>query len=754
MLDPSYLNRIRRRERIAQRVIGLGGAFVVICVLGILVQISWVALPLFFEPDSEIIARVPTSDEVDRIVAFGVGDFIRTAYVLTRDGSLRYVRLEDGETVAEERLASPAGSDASIVGVVRHGAGQYTLTWSDGSVSRERFAFGSTLDDDDEVVVFPEISRSMGLAAASEDSEAGSSILETALLPTEEEGFTRVDRFADGSVRLHVRAVVTSIFGDSESADYRFELTEDLDDGTVVAIDVALDGRELIAISDAGDLLRWEWDFSDSDDIREPELVDRVRAAAPGAQLTAVSYVFGDESLVVGDDRGGLTRWLPARSETSGNRRELTQIQTLHSHRGSVTLLSPTQRDKSIVSLDASGTATLAHTTSERRLLDFTTDAPLVHVSINARSDAFAGLDGRGTIHVWELDVPHPEVSMKTLFGEVWYEGYDEPQFRWESSAATQDSEPKISLVPLLFGTIKGTLYAMLFAVPVAVLGALYTSQFLSPRMRGIVKPLIEIMAAIPSVVIGFLAAHWFAPILQKSMTGLFLSFALFPVIVLGVVALWDRYGAAGRVLGKRREGYEFLLLAPVIAMAMWILVKVGDFAEPIIFGSDLQTFLFEGLGVVYDPRNSIVIAFALGFAVVPIIFTIAEDSLSNVPRSLSAGSLALGASRWQTAWRVILPAGAPGIFAATMIGLGRAIGETMIVLMATGNTAIMDWSPFNGMRTISANIATEAAEAPHLGSLYRVLFLSAVILFVMTFILNTIAEIVRHRIRRKYARF
>ncbi len=753
MLDPSYLNRIRRRERIAQRVIGLGGAFVVICVLGILFQISWVALPLFLEPDAEIRARVPTSGEVDRVVAFGVGEYIETAYVLTRDGALRYVLLEDGKTIAEERLASPGADDASIVGVVRHGAGRYSLTWSDGSVSRERFAFESTFDDEGVRTIVPATSRELGLAPDEGDAESGA-IVESTLLPADESGFTRIDRLAEGGLRLHVRAVSTSIFGDSEATDHRFDLSADLEDDRIEALDLATDGRELVAITDSGDLLRWEWDFSDSDDIREPVLVDRVRAAEPGARLTAVSYVFGDESLVVGDDQGRLSRWLPARSETSGNRRELTRIQTLDPQDGSVVQLSPTQRDKSIVSLGAGGTAILDHTTAERRLLEFDADSRLVHASINARSDALAALDERGTILVWELDVPHPEVSMKTLFGEVWYEGYDEPQFRWESSAATQDSEPKISLVPLLFGTLKGTLYAMLFAVPVAVLGALYTSQFLSPRMRGIVKPLIEIMAAIPSVVIGFLAAHWFAPILQQSMTGLFLSFALFPVIVLGVVAVWDRYGAAGRVLGKRREGFEFLLLAPVIGLAMWLCVKVGDFAEPIIFGSDLQTFLFEGLGVVYDPRNSIVIAFALGFAVVPIIFTIAEDSLSNVPRSLSAGSLALGASRWQTAWRVILPAGAPGIFAATMIGLGRAIGETMIVLMATGNTAIMDWSPFNGMRTISANIATEAPEAPHLGSLYRVLFLSAVILFVMTFILNTIAEIVRHRIRRKYARF
>ncbi|HOI16472.1 MAG TPA: ABC transporter permease subunit, partial [Geobacteraceae bacterium] len=140
--------------------------------------------------------------------------------------------------------------------------------------------------------------------------------------------------------------------------------------------------------------------------------------------------------------------------------------------------------------------------------------------------------------------------------------------------------------------------------------------------------------------------------------------------------------------------------------------------------------------------------------AVVPIIFTIAEDALSNVPKNLAAASLAIGASRWQTAWRVVLPSALPGIFSAVMIGFGRAVGETMIILMATGNTPIMDWSIFNGFRSLSANIAVEIPEAPVFGTLYRVLFLSAVLLFLFTFFINTAAEVLRQRFRKKYGRF
>jgi phosphate transport system permease protein len=172
---------------------------------------------------------------------------------------------------------------------------------------------------------------------------------------------------------------------------------------------------------------------------------------------------------------------------------------------------------------------------------------------------------------------------------------------------------------------------------------------------------------------------------------------------------------------------------------------------ESALFAGDYRGWLLRTLGLTYDQRNSLVVGFAMGFAVIPIIFTIAEDALSNVPPHLVAGSLALGATRWQTALRMVLPTASPGIFSAVMIGFGRAVGETMIVLMATGNTPVMDWSIFNGFRALSANIAVELPEAPEGGSLYRVLFLAAFLLFVMTFIVNTVAELVRLRLRKKY---
>jgi phosphate transport system permease protein len=151
-----------------------------------------------------------------------------------------------------------------------------------------------------------------------------------------------------------------------------------------------------------------------------------------------------------------------------------------------------------------------------------------------------------------------------------------------------------------------------------------------------------------------------------------------------------------------------------------------------------------------YVQRNALVVGFVMGFAIIPIIYTIAEDALSAVPEHLRAASLGAGATPWQTAFRIVIPTAMSGLFSALMIGLGRAVGETMIVLMAAGNTPILEINIFNGFRTLSANIAVELPEAVRDSTHYRTLFLAALILFAMTFVINTIAEIVRLRFRKR----
>jgi len=214
-------------------------------------------------------------------------------------------------------------------------------------------------------------------------------------------------------------------------------------------------------------------------------------------------------------------------------------------------------------------------------------------------------------------------------------------------------------------------------------------------------------------------------------------------------VLLWDRIPRGLR--DRLRPGMEVALIVPLLLLGAFTAYALGPAVEDGLFRGDFQLWLKETLGLVYDQRNCLVVGIAMGFAVIPIIFTIAEDAFTSVPQHLTAASLALGASRWQTATRVVLPTASPGIFSAIMIGFGRAVGETMIVLMATGNTPVLDWSVFNGMRTLSANVAVEIPEAPHGGTLYRTLFLASLVLFMMTFLVNTLAEVVRQRLRERY---
>ena len=182
------------------------------------------------------------------------------------------------------------------------------------------------------------------------------------------------------------------------------------------------------------------------------------------------------------------------------------------------------------------------------------------------------------------------------------------------------------------------------------------------------------------------------------------------------------------------------LELVAAICVAL-LLAKLLDLIGVDFRGSVVDT---------YSQRNAMIVGFAVGFAIIPLIYTIAEDALSTVPQHLRSASLGAGATPWQTAVRVVIPTAMSGLFSAVMIGLGRAVGETMIILMAGGNTPDISLNPFSGCRTLSANIAVELPEAVRDSTHYRTLFFAGFVLFVMTFVVNTIAEIIRLRFRKR----
>jgi phosphate transport system permease protein len=465
--------------------------------------------------------------------------------------------------------------------------------------------------------------------------------------------------------------------------------------------------------------------------------------------LTAMSMLLGGTSLLTGDAGGAITQLFPVRDED--DQWSLASVRSIGSHRAAITQLLPEQRRRGFLALDASGMLGIHHSTAGRSLLmrEHGLGSP-VQLALAPRADAALLVGEDGAVDWLDIHNPHPEVSFATLWNKVWYENYAEPERLWQSTAATNDFEPKFSLTPLAFGTLKAALYAMLFAVPLALMGATYTAMFMAPALRRKVKPTIETMAALPTVILGFLAGLWLAPFIEQHLAALLTMILVLPVGLFVFAYAWNR--APASLTATVADGWEPVLLMPVLVALVSLSMVLAGPVQNLFFAGDLGVWLSQEAGIAYDQRNALIVGAAMGFSVIPTIYSIAEDALFAVPRSLSEGSLALGATRWQTLVKVVLPTASPGIFSGLMIGMGRAVGETMIVLMATGNTAIMDWSLFEGMRTLAANIAIEMPESEVASTHFRILFLSALVLFVFTFAVNTIAEVVRQRLRSRYS--
>jgi phosphate transport system permease protein len=772
--------KAKRRDKLAWWIITLGGVTVIASVVAILALIVGVTVPLFRTPQATVVCTSSLAKSLpkDVVLRLGVDMDIDgsnvNGIVWAKNGSVNWIDLRTGKLVGQERLPSP---DRHATDTLEHveslDNGKYALSWSNGAASLVEIVRSPA----DKANRGPRYAvRSLATIKGTEevftssDSQPVSHPPKTASVPaysnqrfirrSDAGAITRVTKRSDGTIAVLRKVATETTMGDEEVETHQNVLRGDIV-SHIRAMAMDREGNTLYAGTDDGRLVRWQIDEKGENARREV-----VRAFSDGRAITALAPVLGDVSLAVGDAKGGLTIWSPVNADGT---RKLQAIHQLQSHQAPIREIYPSGRNKSILSLSEDGIAHLDHTTSERHLVSIalggTVASPAVkeaggmptsqlsHIALGSRGDTLLGLDRSGTLTAWRIDSGCPEISFGTLFGKVFYEGYDKPEYVWQTTGG-EEFEPKFSLVPLMFGTLKGTFYAMFFAVPLALFGAMYVSYFTTPGFRRTIKPVIEIMATVPSVVIGFLIALWLAPIIERWALAFFISLIVVPATFVVFMAAWQlmrRFDWARRV----ENGYEFLVVLPVLLLGVGIAVWLAAPMETWFFAGNFRRWLFEGpLGMQYDQRNNIIIAFGLGFTVIPIIFSIAEDSLSNVPYSMTAASMAVGASRWQTLWRVVLPSASPGIFAAMMIGFGRAVGETMIVLMATGNTPILDWSPLNGMRTLSANIAVEIPEAPVGGTLYRVLFLCAVLLFLLTFTVNTAAEVVRQRLRKRFGRF
>ncbi len=473
--------------------------------------------------------------------------------------------------------------------------------------------------------------------------------------------------------------------------------------------------------------------------------------------------LFGGVSMIITSQQGKQQQWSLYREEGEGPRL-FGKIKEFPSLPQGPVVFAKGQRNRSF--LAGSGNyLSIRYSTSGKIRWEQELDYKPVAGVIDGKSKHIIVSGDDNMLHRYSLEDPHPEASAKAFFGKVWYEGGDGARFQWQSTGGTSDFEPKFSLRPLIFGSLKGTVYAMLFSVPVALLAAIFSAAFLPHSVKRVVKPLMEIMASLPSVVLGFLAAFWLAPMLVNRVPSVMMMVLMVPISVVIVGCLWSRLPVVVR--NRFGGGQEWMLVLPVLALFSWLGWILGPVVEGWLFvysdpatGKQIADFTmwwpqFTGSlpwapdeGYSFEQRNCLVLGIMMGFAVIPVIFTISEDALSNVPKSLTAASAALGANRWQVVRTIMLPVASSGIFSALMIGFGRAVGETMIILMAGGNTPIMEWNVFNGLRTLATNIAIELPEAAVNSTHYRTLFLSAVVLFLFTSVMNTIAEVLRQRLR------
>jgi len=490
------------------------------------------------------------------------------------------------------------------------------------------------------------------------------------------------------------------------------------------------DGQLLFTL--AGSQLQ-VWTLSDS----PPQLRDSIRLSQPAKRLALLS---GGNSLLVADEQG-ISQWFDI-AGTDGL--HLHQIRSFAGARWQPLLFSEIHR-RVFATLSPQGEFNLYASKQQGAILTHQFPAGMQNAQFSPEGDGLL-LESNGNWLQFSIHNPWPDLSWRSLWQKVWYENYPEPEYVWQSTSANDDYQGKFSLVPMVVGTLKAAALAMLFATPLALAAAMYTAWFMSPKLRRWVKPTIEMMGALPSVVIGLIAGLWLAPRLAERLSGVLLLPLMLAVVLL--LCSWGRQKLPHT--WRRRwlaEGREVVFLVPLLLLSAGFCLWIMPLIEQIIG----QQGWVERLSSDYQQRNLLVAGVAMGFALVPLIFTLAEDAIFSVPVEQGQGSLALGATQWQTLLRVVLPGASSGIFAALMIGFGRALGETMIVLMATGNTPVTDGGLLQGLRSLAANVAVEMPEAAAGSAHYRILFLSALVLLVFTLVVNTIAEMVRQRLRQRY---
>ncbi|WP_085283910.1 ABC transporter permease subunit [Colwellia chukchiensis] len=681
--------------------------------------------------------------ESEQVLATGVDELKEVAYTITAQGMINFYQLVDGgryqagDKILSQQLVADGEKLTQVVDV---GQEQKLLLDSGGHIQLVVPSFSASFDTGERLIK-PSVHYPLGRAYLPIDESN---------MPLSKLGFAMDDEKAIFVGFSHdQRLIKTTLFAEDDfSYDSAYQVQYQVVDYAVNAVDDILLTPDLaMAFIRHSDQVA-VFSLDEDAELKATIIPQLEQNSSSQSRLTSMALLSGGSSLLLGDDRGNVSQWFEVATDKGRAFKEIRRFKA--SDHEPVVAIYTEQYRKSFYTQTPSGEIGLFYTTSAADLWRGTLHQGKAQAfAIAPRSDALI-LYSEKKLATFTVDNEHPEVTWQALWQEVWYEGYPEPDFIWQSTSGTDDFEAKFSLVPISFGTIKAAMYAMMFAVPIALTAAIYTAYFMTPGLRRKVKPTIELMEALPTVILGFLAGLWLAPIIEVYLPAIVLLLVFIPLSVFTTALAWHKLPRNYKA--RIPETWAPIILIPAIAIAAYAAFTLSPVLELHLFAGDVRQFITNDLGIDFDQRNALVVGIAMGFAVIPTIFSMAEDAIFSVPKHLTSGSLALGATQWQTLVKVVLLTASPGIFSAVMMGLGRAVGETMIVLMATGNTPILDWSIFQGMRTLAANIAVEMPESEVGSSHYRILFLAAFVLFVFTFVFNTLAEFVRQRLREKYS--
>ena len=754
MLDFSS-NKLKLRRRLrhfydksAKIFIAIGGVGVIVAILLIFLYLLYEVLPLFRAASvQEVTAYNLENPNLSDTLHLAIEEQSEIGMRLGSDGEVIFFNTGSGATVARQMLALPTATSISSFALDSEASGIFSLGLSNGEAIIASYSYQTSFSRvDNSRQITPSIEYPYGTDAFEIFQEQAVASL---ALRTAGDNLILAGKNQQGELKLVRGSKQTNLFAafdagsESNIEIESLALQMQAPDAEQLFIDADLRWLYLIANNGLVHVLDIRAAFAGASESFAVETF----LTEDGARLTVVEFLLGGISLLVGDESGKLSQWFLVRGD---ERMSLQKVRSFTT-RSAVVALTSEQRRKNFIAVDTDGNVAIYNTTAHREVFQEKLTADVVaNIAVSPRGNSLLLETTDGLLRYWDIDNDHPEVSWSALWDRVWYESYPEPEYIWQSSASTNFFEPKYSLVPLSFGTLKAAFYAMLLAAPLAICGAIFTGYFMAPAMRRKVKPLIELMEALPTVVLGFLAGLWLAPFVEKNLLGIFSVLIVLPLSILVASFAWMQLPR--RIRDSIPEGWEAGILIPVVLIFGYLSFVVATPLENLFFDGDMRFWITNEMGISYDQRNALVVGFAMGFAVIPTIFSIAEDAIFTVPKQLTYGSLALGATPWQSLYRVVLPTASPGIFSALMIGMGRAVGETMIVLMATGNTPIMDVNIFEGMRTLAANIAVEIPEAEVDSTHYRILFLAALVLFMFTFLLNTVAEIIRQRLRAKYS--